>query len=448
MNGCYCVNINTNVNRCYCENKTNEYCSLNTLNRYSLFNNTIEDNSITIFNNNELTDNFLFSTGILYKYSLFDNLVVLKNEEYGNFKELDLTKCKIDYLSSECERYRRASAKYLHEYELVKIICKKKVISRAYFKLYEMIFFENIINLEHLDCLFICEAPGGFIECVTDIRRKKNLITSFMSVSIDNDIKYDKFLEPDNLLYGDITNINIIDSTISKVISKYPNYLDLITADGGFDIKIFNSQEIISTKLILCEIYMALRTQKKNGMFIIKYFDMFTHNSIITYLILCTFYKKVKIIKPKTSRNCNSERYLVCYSFVGINKINKKVVSDIREIIINYTFTQPSMENKYGTYTVLYPYFKFDTIPFLKSKLKNFNNNILNEQIKIINESIKMVYSKDLYLPRLLLTIFMENNLQIIIVYKNILYSRIIKCINWLRLHKISIHQIVYRFNN
>ena len=143
MNGCYCVNINTNLNRCYCENKTNEYCSLNTLNRYSLFNNITEDNSITIFNNNELTDNFLFSTGILYKYSLFDNLVVLKNEEYGNFKELDLTKCKIDYLSSECERYRRASAKYLHEYELVKIFQeygeepKSRTIARAIIEEYE-----------------------------------------------------------------------------------------------------------------------------------------------------------------------------------------------------------------------------------------------------------------------------------------------------------------------
>ena len=91
------------------------------------------------------------------------------------------------------ERCRRAAAKYLHEYELVKLLCKKQVISRAYFKLYEIIYFELIVTKNECDCFFICEAPGGFIECVTDIRRKKNLQTKYISIS-----KYEPLIKYSN----------------------------------------------------------------------------------------------------------------------------------------------------------------------------------------------------------------------------------------------------------
>jgi 23S rRNA U2552 (ribose-2'-O)-methylase RlmE/FtsJ len=370
----------------------------------------------------------------------------LKNTCYGNFFELDNTKCKIDSLDKESEKLRRASAKYINEYELVKVICKKKVISRAYFKLYELIYFEDIINLHVLDCFFICEAPGGFIECLTDIRRKRNLRTSYVSISANSEIKYDSYLDSDNLLYGDITKIDVIDNSIKEVLSRFPNNLDFITADGGFNVKIFNSQEIISNKLILCEIYIALNTQKKNGMFIIKYFDMFTHNSVMSYLILCTFYKEVKIIKPKTSRNCNSERYLVCSSFVGINKSNNKIITDLREIIKNYVFVEPINS---GIYTLIYPYFNFDLIPGIKNEIKDFNQHIIEQQVQSINDSIRMVNLRNIYFQNLLLNLFTDNNINLdsIFSYKSILYTRIIKCIDWLRIYKINTNQIVYRFN-
>jgi len=368
--------------------------------------------------------------------SLFENQrlfiydEIIKNEEYGNYKDLDFTKCKIDVLDKNCEKNRRAAAKYLHEYELVKILCKKNVISRAYFKLYEIIYNEPLISLENLNCFFICEAPGGFIECVTDIRRKKNLRTEFISISkFDTSIKYDRYLEENNLLYGDITS-NVEDH-INKVLTRFNNGLDLITADGGFDIKNYNGQEIVTSKLLLCEIYLALRTQKEGGTFIIKFFDMFTHNSIMYYLILCSFYQYVRIIKPKTSRNCNSERYLVC-----CNKINsnESLLNSIKIIILNYKCNE----------TIVFPDFIIN--PVIKNKIKSFNNLIVYEQIKTINESIKMVNGKSFYFQNLLLKIFLENKvdrLKNITLYKNILNSRINKCLLFLRNYNINIHQFL-----
>jgi len=214
-------------------------------------------------------------------------------------------------------------------------------------------------------------------------------------------------------------------------MSRFPNGLDLITADGGFDVKVFVAQEILSSKLLLCEIYLALQTQKINGMFIIKFFDMFSHNSIVYYLLLCSFYNYVKIIKPKSSRNCNSERYLMCYGFKGRNEL----VDDLFKIITNFQIDS-------DLFTIVYPNFEL----FELKKLTTFNNLIIHEQIKTINESIKMVNTNGMYLQNLLLGIFMEknhDNLKIykLINFKNILHSRIKKCIDFLRTYNIHINQ-------
>ena len=80
--------------------------------------------------------------------------------------------------------------------------------------------------------------------------------------------------------------INCINTIIETTKERFPNGLEIVTADGGFDVKIFIAQEILSSKLLLCEIYLGLKTQKVGGMFIIKFFDMFSHNSVIYYLLL------------------------------------------------------------------------------------------------------------------------------------------------------------------
>ena len=314
----------------------------------------------------------IFKDQVPFKYIKVDNICSLKNDIYGNFQELDNTKNKLDNLDKNLEKIRRAASKYLNEYELVKIICKKKVISRAYFKLYEIIYNEGIILKNDLDCFFICEAPGGFIECVTDIRRKKNLRTHFTSVSKYNEsIKYSNYLDHSNLLYGDITNISVIENIIKVVLQRFPNKLDLITADGGFDVKVFLGQEIITGKLILCEIYIATQTQKIGGTFIVKFFDMFCHNTIVFFMILCTCYDHVKIIKPKTSRGCNSERYIICYNFKGIDQV---LTNTLKNIIVNYNVKEE--------YIILFPNIDFNCFEEIK-RIKLFNNLIINEQIKI-----------------------------------------------------------------
>uniref|UniRef100_A0A6C0I9U5 Ribosomal RNA methyltransferase FtsJ domain-containing protein n=1 Tax=viral metagenome TaxID=1070528 RepID=A0A6C0I9U5_9ZZZZ len=388
------------------------------------------------FFNNE-NNNIKFENEVPFRYLQFSNLNCLKNKEYGNFEILDSTKCKIDTLNKIDERYRKAATRYLHEYELIRFFCKKSVISRAYFKMYEMIYSSELIKKINLNCFFICEAPGGFIEAVSDIRRKQNLKTDYISISKQSEIKYNYYLEQNNLLDGDITNVSVIDNTIKTVLNKFPDKLDLITADGGFDVKIFNGQEIITNHLLLAEIYLALSTQKINGTFIIKFFDMFTHNSIVMYMLLSNCYKYIKIIKPNTSVKCNSERYLICESFLGIGN---KMLDDLYNILDKYIYCSP--KDTFGIYTIIYPNINPNINLGNLDNLKKFNNSILQIQVEFINESIKMVENKNKFLQSIFFKIFIDKiTTDYIFFYKNILNSRIRKCISFLKKHNINTNQ-------
>ena len=57
---------------------------------------------------------------------------------------------------------------------------------------------------------------------------------------------------------------------------------------------------------------MHLCIQKKDGNFILKIFDCFMNHTINKILFFIFFYEKTYIVKPKTSRYANSEKYIVC----------------------------------------------------------------------------------------------------------------------------------------
>ena len=59
-----------------------------------------------------------------------------------------------------------------------------------------------------------------------------------------------------------------------------------------------------------------------------------------------------------------------------------------------------------------------------------------------------MVHNKDTYFQNLVLKLFIDKvTINYIFLYKNILYTRINKCIEWLRTYKINTHQLAYRFS-
>ncbi len=219
------------------------------------------------------------------------------------------------------------------------------ILSRAFYKMWEIICYFDLVNKKDLTYAAIAEGPGSFLQAVLKYREKYG-----------HDLKKDKYfgvtIHPENgkniemgkqfMGYyeskfpdlinvqktyarskaeayksrsdGDITQVKTI-SLFKKEISKSKKYADLVSADGGFDWTDENYQEQEAYQLILGEIIGALRVQNKDGSFVLKLFETFTTTSLKMIYIVSSFYEESYICKPLFSRMSNSEKYLVCKGF-------------------------------------------------------------------------------------------------------------------------------------
>ena len=305
----------------------------------------------------------------------------------NNWDEAKRRVNEFEYVYSSSKRHFRLS--------------NKKTISRAYFKLWEILrdFHSSIFcntNNRYTSC-HVAEGPGGFIECLVDYKSKYGLnLTKIFGITLliqsnntENRVPFWKiskqdcdehniFLNKKNSNIGDLYKIHCINQFVDKV--GYQS-VDLITADGGFDFSIdFNKQEENFTRLFLSEICTALLLQKMHGSFIIKVFDMFTQDTICLVSILYSLYTHVYIVKPFTSRPANSEKYLVCLDFKshenfwGIIQNIKSCISSNTQIMntpLSFYFN-PKVYARIFLYNV---YYSNRQITYLKKTLDEATSN-------------------------------------------------------------------------
>jgi 23S rRNA U2552 (ribose-2'-O)-methylase RlmE/FtsJ len=240
---------------------------------------------------------------------------------------------KIDHYERDWDIHKKYTNPYEYIHTVVpmkkKCIASHKPLSRSYFKMIEMM---NMFNLKGdskpIRSFHLAEGPGGFIEALAQIR---NCIhDTYIGMTIldkENDSNIPAWKKTQQFLRNnpnvvievgedETGNILSVENFIG-VKEKYGSSMDLITADGGFDFSLdFNSQEINITKLLFAQICFAVTMQKRGGSFILKIFDCFMQHTIDLLYILSSFYEKVYIMKPYTSRYANSEKYIVCKGFL------------------------------------------------------------------------------------------------------------------------------------
>lgn len=219
-------------------------------------------------------------------------------------------------------------------------------ISRSFFKLWEIIHdfhgdMTAVLKKNTVNALFLAEGPGGFVEAFTKYRGGNiddkyygmTLISSNRTVP---SWKLPKHMLSNqvNLMYGadgtgDLYNIKNIDYLSDNIGSAS---CDFITADGGFDFSVaFNKQEELSVVLICAEVYTALCMQKEGGVFVLKVFDLCSEVTIRVLHILHKSYDAVYITKPHSSRPANSEKYVVCIGFKGVDEMDE--MNNLRKCI-------------------------------------------------------------------------------------------------------------------
>lgn len=220
---------------------------------------------------------------------------------------------------------------FIHtSYDSINTLTNINPISRSFFKLIELQYMCNIISMKEtkLKTFHMAEGPGGFIEATYYLRSKRvkhnDMYIGVTLQSNDNSVpKWSKIRQK----YGNVEQIvcdNLLDKTgnlynvcnFVEFVDKHKHSMDFITADGGFDFSLsYKHQEHSILRLLLTQMMYALMCQKKGGHFVMKLFDIFTQGTIDIIYILNTFYSKVYICKPFTSRFANSEKYIVCKQF-------------------------------------------------------------------------------------------------------------------------------------
>ena len=291
-----------------------------------------EINYINKDNNN--IENILKNKIFLNKKLFFEN-----NNLKTNIDDIPYNHWKI--IRSICSDYEIVGNNKIHQNYKIKEI---NSVSRAYFKLLEILnIYEKILEIKNknrpllIDCL--CEAPGGFIKCLYDYRNNEE--DKYKTISLKDDknnlinwnIKNIKNLE---IIYGNKKNDNgnvYNPNIINAYIKNHEQKVDLVTADGGMLLKNFkeNYKSNYHINLFLSELYIACKILDKNGIFILKVYDLSSKVMIDFLIILNNIFSNIRIIKPKTSREMNNEKYIICKNLKNnINEITKNIWNIIK----------------------------------------------------------------------------------------------------------------------
>lgn len=282
----------------------------------------------------------------------------------------------------------------INDYELVTkmSVLKEYTVSRAFYKMHELIMEGNdrfnILKRQSMRILNLAESPGGFIQAIL-YNRKYHLAgegsayaDNYVAVSIQEGfgdkkarpssklwqsiqdkigaaatagkkefsrIEFHQLGETDKLVdsdkrgfgtvhfvpgkKGDLTKLETI-GYIEDQLGFGERKADLVTADGGMDVSDKpNMQEIAHYKLFFCEMLAALNSQALGGTFVLKLYDIFTEFTAKLIGFISMFYSDTYLYKPITSRQANSEKYLVC---TGFNGIKPQIIEALKKILENW----------------------------------------------------------------------------------------------------------------
>jgi 23S rRNA U2552 (ribose-2'-O)-methylase RlmE/FtsJ len=325
--------------------------------------------------------------------------------------------------------------KYTNPYEYIntqvplkkKSISKHKPLSRSYFKMIELInIFELKYDSKPIKTFHLAEGPGGFIEAIVNMRNcKEDKYVGMTIIDNNNDPNIPGWKKSEHFLkhnknvfieYGEDKTGNILSLENFKYCKeKYGLSMDLITADGGFDFSLdFNKQEINIGRLLFAQMSYALVMQKKGGNFILKLFDTFMQHSIDLLFILSSFYEKIYIIKPQTSRYANSEKYVVCKNFL-YNSID-----DFYPILCN------NFEKMVNTDEYIHRFIDCPIPIIFITKLEEYNAILGQQQIENIHYTISLIKNKN-----------KQDKIE------NLIKTNIQKCISWCIKYNISYVNLV-----
>lgn len=232
-------------------------------------------------------------------------------------------------------------------------------LTQAWCKFYEILssyplLSQTTINRGKFKSVHLCEAPGAFVTSLNHwLKLNAPLIDwkwtattlnpYYEGNSLSCMINDDRFIlhtlehwyfGGDNT--GNLMKLKNLDDFIEWE-KQDANIISLITADGSIDcLDMPEEQESIVSQLHYCETIASLHLLQQHGTFVLKLFTFFEYQTVcLIYLLSCCF-NKIFIKKPATSKEGNSEVYIVCLDFKGQDYI-RPYLSAMRQYYENGT---------------------------------------------------------------------------------------------------------------
>jgi 23S rRNA U2552 (ribose-2'-O)-methylase RlmE/FtsJ len=212
-------------------------------------------------------------------------------------------------------------------------------ISNAWIKCYEMLAYYDLIGTidERVFMHFDNAAfPGSFILAAHHYAKTRTAIgnkyifraSSLFEVNSSNfaplEDKYKLYTEyKTNWLMSDTNNGDVLVEANQLDFHKRLNdKVNLYTSDLGFDVSSdYNNQELQHVKANIGQILSGLLTLKEGGSFITKQYSFFEPITVSIVYAVASFFKEFHISKPYSSREANSEIYLVGKGFIKPDNI-------------------------------------------------------------------------------------------------------------------------------
>jgi len=241
------------------------------------------------------------------------------------------------------------SFKYNEKIVLKKYNIPEYPVSRAYYKMFEILHVFKLIDPKNSNLLSLGDAPGGFAQCFNHIFPKAKIKTISLNNSKKtkdklglNDvdiIKYHKIIKSNKNIFieymkdktGDILDLD----NIRYMAKKYQNKMDIIAGDAAlsyYELYLLGvSKESQHTRLFLCEIIISLMCLKLGGSFCVKLYGRYTEVTAQIIQWLAEMFESVYLYKLKSIRITNNETFLICTKYKTLFKDLEKILAELKK---------------------------------------------------------------------------------------------------------------------
>jgi 23S rRNA U2552 (ribose-2'-O)-methylase RlmE/FtsJ len=281
-------------------------------------------------------------------------------------------------------------SKLVNPYDKIQYLAKNKN-TKDYYKFFEIFKYFGISEVgssAHMgeSSLHSAKALAYFmpkINWYANVEPKQKLTINKSQTDLNKMLENDMENSKDDNGYSRLIHPDPNSSTIENLknfretTGKVNIVIGDCTTDTAHDP---NNQEQLVFYLLFAQVVTGLHIQLRNGHMIIKIFDTITRPTCQLIYYLTNFYENVSIIKPRTSRYTNSEKFIVARNFKGI--LNEELKA-FDKIMSNWNSDQ------------FFRVMGIDIPEEIETQFLNYNKNIIENQHNYIEKTIRCNYNEE-----------------------------------------------------